>query len=88
MLDQEACLPIIEATLTQAFVKRAKKTEFTPCNLSFKHGRYEVDFEDKKVGSSAILTNMLGQCSLVVTAENSSSLEVGDKVSVINLLAL
>ena len=88
MLAQEASLPIIEATLTQAFIKRAKKTEFTPCNLSFRHGRYEVDFENKKVGSSAILTNMLGACSLVVTAENSDSLNVGDKVNVINLLSL
>jgi len=88
MLEQVATLPIIEAVLTQSFVKRAKKTEFSPCNLSFKHGRYEVDFEGKKVGSSAILTNMLGACSLVVTAENSDSLEVGDKVNVINLLSL
>jgi len=88
MLEQTASLPMIEAVLTQSFVKRAKKTEFSPCNLSFRHGRYEVDFEGKKVGSSAILTNMLGACSLVVTSENSDSLEVGDKVNVINLLSL
>jgi len=88
MLEQTTSLPIIEATLTQAFIKRAKKTEFSPCNLSFQHGRYEVDFEGKKVGTSAILTNMLGHCSLVVTGENSTSLEVGDKVKVINLLSL
>ena len=88
MLEQNTSLPIIEATLTQAFIKRAKKTEFSPCNLSFKHGRYEVNFDGKKVGTSAILTNMLGHCSLVVTGENSTSLDVGDKVKVINLLAL
>lgn len=88
MLEQDASLAMIEATLTQAFIKRAKKTEFSPCNLHFRHGRYEVDFEGKKVGTSAILTNMLGSCSLVVTAENSDSLEVGDKVKVINLLSL
>lgn len=88
MLDQNVSLPIIEATLTQAFVKRAKKTEFSPCNLFLNKGRYEVNFEGKKVGTSAILTNMLGACSLVVTAEDSSSLEVGDKVKVLNLLDL
>ncbi|PHR58422.1 MAG: molybdopterin molybdenumtransferase MoeA [Arcobacter sp.] len=88
MLEQKASLPMVEATLTQAFIKRAKKTEFSPCNLKFKHGRYEVDFDGKKVGTSAILTNMLGNCSLVVTSENSTSLEVGDKVKVINLLSL
>ena len=88
MLDLGAELPMIEATLTQAFHKRAKKTEFSPCNLHFKNGRYEVDFKGKKIGSSAILTNMLGECALVVTGEIANSLEIGDKVKVINLLAL
>ncbi len=88
MMALEGTLPYVEATLMQDFNKRAKKTEFTPCNLVFANGRYEVDFEGKKIGSSAILTNMLGPCSLVVTAEDSSSLKKGDKVEVINLLAL
>ena len=88
MLALGAELPMVEATLTQAFVKRAKKTEFSPCNLHFKNARYEVDFKGKKIGSSAILTNMLGPCALVVTSENAKSLEIGDKVKVINLLDL
>ncbi len=88
MMSLDASLPQVEATLMQDFNKRAKKTEFTPCNLHFKDGRYEVDFEGKKVGSSAILTNMLGSCALVVTDEQSGSLKKGEKVSVINLLAL
>ena len=88
MLSLDAKLPRIEATLMQPFNKRAKKTEFTPCNLYFNNGRYEVDFKDKKVGSSAILTNMLGPCALVVTDEIVRSFEEGDKVEVINLLEL
>jgi molybdopterin molybdotransferase len=88
MLSLEADLPRVEAVLTQDFVKRAKKTEFTPCNLVYKNGGYEVDFEGKKVGSSAILTNMLGPCALVVTDEQSDSLAKGSTVEVINLLAL
>jgi molybdopterin molybdotransferase len=88
MMALDAQLPLVEATLTQAFNKRAKKTEFSPCNLHFKNGRYEVDFKGKKIGSSAILTNMLGECALVVTGETAASLEVGDKVKVINLLEL
>jgi len=88
MLALEANLPTIEATLMQDFNKRAKKTEFTPCNLIFKEGRYEVDFDGKKIGSSAILINMLGPCALVVTAEDSGSLKKGDTVEVINLLNL
>lgn len=88
MLALDAGLPYVEATLMQDFNKRAKKTEFSPCNLLFKDGRYEVDFEGKKIGSSAILTNMLGACALVVTGEDSGSLKKGEKVEVINLLAL
>ncbi len=88
MMALDAQLPTVEATLTQAFNKRAKKTEFSPCNLHFNNGRYEVDFKGKKIGSSAILTNMLGECALVVTGETAHSLEIGDKVKVINLLAL
>lgn len=88
MLALDASLPYVEATLMQDFNKRAKKTEFSPCNLVFKNGRYEVDFEGKKIGSSAILTNMLGACALVVTGEQSGSLKKGEKVDVINLLAL
>ena len=88
MLALDAGLPYVEATLMQDFNKRAKKTEFSPCNLLFKDGRYEVDFEGKKIGSSAILTNMLGACALVVTGEDSGSLKKGEMVEVINLLAL
>ena len=64
-------------------VKRAKKAEFTACNVSLIQGEYYVDFKGKKVGSSAILTNMLGDAALLVTSEDDSSKEVGDEVSVL-----
>ncbi len=88
MLLQEARLETVEAVLMQDFDKRAKKTEFTPCNLLYKNGRYEADFKDKKIGSSAILTNMLGPCALVVTGEQSGVFKKGERVEVINLLSL
>ncbi len=88
MLGMEGQQRMIRATLLQDFNKRAKKTEFTPCNLHFRNGRYEVDFEGKKVGSSAILTNMLGPCALMVTDESSPSLQAGQEVDILNLLAL
>lgn len=88
MLSQNATLEQVEAILMQDFNKRAKKTEFSPCNLVYTNGRYEVDFKGKKVGSSAILTNMLGPCALAVTGETSGSLKKGDKIDVINLLTI
>ena len=83
-LQQGKCsLRKVKAILKEAFVKRAKKAEFTACNISLMQGEYYVDFKDKKVGSSAILTNMLGNVALLVTSEDDSSKEIGDEVSVL-----
>jgi molybdopterin molybdotransferase len=73
----------VKAKLKEPFVKRAKKAEFTACNVSLVQGEYYVDFQGKKVGSSAILTNMLGDVALLVTSEDDTSKEVGDEVSVL-----
>ena len=75
----------IKAKLAEPFVKRAKKAEFTACNASLIQGEYYVDFKDKKVGSSAILTNMLGEVALLVTSEDDTSKEIGDEVTVLFL---
>lgn len=73
----------VKATLKEPFVKRAKKAEFTACNASLLQGEYYVDFKDKKVGSSAILTNMLGNVALLQTAEDDTSKAIGDEVTVL-----
>ena len=75
----------IEATLKVPFAKRSNKSEFTACNLSFEDGRYWVDFEGKKTGSSAILTNLLGNSALMICGEEDGDLEVGTLVRVIKL---
>jgi molybdopterin molybdotransferase len=76
-------LPIVKAKLKESFTKRAKKSEFTACNVSLIQGEYYVDFKGKKVGSSAILTNMLGSVALLVTSEDDTSKEIGDEVTVL-----
>lgn len=75
----------IEATLKVPFAKRSNKSEFTACNLYFEDGRYWVDFEGKKTGSSAILTNLLGSCALMICGEDDGDLEEGTLVRVIKL---
>ena len=75
----------IEATLKVPFAKRSNKSEFTACNLSFEDGRYWVDFEGKKTGSSAILTNLLGDAGLMICGEEDGDLEAGTLVRVIKL---
>ena len=81
----KSSLSKIKAKLAEPFVKRAKKAEFTACNASLIQGEYYVDFKDKKVGSSAILTNMLGEVALLVTSEDDTSKEIGDEVTVLFL---
>jgi len=76
----------VRAVLREPFVKRAKKAEFTACNLRLEDGRYFVDFEGKKTGTSAILTNMLGPVGLLFTSEEESSKEAGEEVEVLRIL--
>ncbi len=76
-------LRTVKAKLKEPFVKRAKKAEFTACNITLLQGEYYVDFKGKKVGTSAIMTNLLGESALLVTSEEESSKEVGDEVNVL-----
>jgi molybdopterin molybdotransferase len=85
-LRRPAPIPRVRAVLREPFVKRAKKAEFTACNLHLEEGRYVVDFEGKKVGTSAILTNMLGEVALLYTSEEESSKEAGEEVEVLQIL--
>jgi molybdopterin molybdotransferase len=78
-------LEIVEATITEEFKKRANKTVFSACNLNVINNRYTCDFKDKKFGSSAILTNMLGNVGLLIQNEESGDLNSGDKVKVVKI---
>jgi len=80
---RELKLPTVKAILREAFVKRAKKAEFTACNVTLKDGRYYVDFEGKKVGTSAILTNMLGSSALLYTSEDEGNKDAGETVDIL-----
>jgi len=76
-------LPMIKATLKEPFVKKAKKAEFTACNITLKDGKYFVDFDAKKVGTSAILTNMLGSSALLYTTETESDKNAAAEVNIL-----
>lgn len=85
MMGRESPYEPIEATLKVPFAKRSNKSEFTACNLNFEDGRYWVDFDGKKTGSSAILTNLLGNAALMICGEEDGDLEAGTLVRVIRL---
>lgn len=68
------------------FPKKVKKTVFTACNANFTDdGQYTIDFEGKKSGTSAILTNMLGNPALLLQNEDDEDLKKGDQADLILL---
>lgn len=85
MLGKEKPYRVVEAKLKEDFKKRAGLTHFSACNISVIDGEYFVDFEGKKAGSSAILTNLLGQSALMISGEEDTYLEKGTFVNVIML---
>jgi len=76
-------LKIVEAILAEPFNKHIPKAEFTACNYQLKSGVYWVDFQGKKSGTSAILTNMLGSTALLITTEDDQPKAVGDRVKIL-----
>jgi molybdopterin molybdotransferase len=74
-----------DAVLKEDFYKRSKKTEITACNLYFKDGSISVGFENKKIGTSAILRNMLDSPALLFSNENCGDKKAGEIVRVIIL---
>jgi len=85
MLGKEKAYTTVEAKLSEDFTKRSRFTEFTTCNVVVEDGEYFVNFDGKKVGSSAILTNMLDESALMISGEEDKNLEAGTFVNVILL---
>jgi molybdopterin molybdotransferase len=83
--NSDESLKIINAIIDEDFNKKASKTIFTACNVNYVDGEYKVNFNGKKNGTSAILTNMLGNPGLLVQEEESLNISKGDKVKVILL---
>lgn len=85
MLGRESAYRIVAAKLSEDFKKRSSLTEFSACNVEIVDGQYFVNFKDKKVGSSAILTNMLQNSALMITGEEDGDLSKGTFVNIILL---
>lgn len=76
-------MPIINATLRSKYRKKSKKTEFTPANVTLVDGVICVDFLGKKNGTSAIMTNMLGNIALTMTSPEDCDKESGQSIQVL-----
>ncbi len=73
---------LLKAKLLANFTKKSKKTEFTPCNVYQKNGELFVDFQGKKDGTSAIMTNMIETKALVVSKADDGSKKAGEYVDI------
>ena len=85
MLGKTQPYRVVAAKLQDDFTKRSRFTEFTACNIVVEDGEYFVNLEGKKVGSSAILTNMLDSSALMIAGEEDKFLEAGTYVTTILL---
>lgn len=77
-------LPFIKAKIEESLINPTNKKIFKACNIEYKNENYIINFEGKKEGTSAILTNMLGNPALLVQDENST-IYSGDFVDVLLL---
>ena len=85
MLGRQSYYKTVKAKLSEDFIKRSRFTESTACNVVVENGQYFVNFEGKKVGSSAILTNMLNNSALMVTKAEDANISKDSFVDVILL---
>lgn len=78
-------LPIVKAKINQDFPRKMDKTIFTACNVEYKDAQYSINFDGKREGTSAILTNMLESPALLIQKDNSPDLKAGDFVDILLL---
>ena len=78
-------LPIVKAKINQDFFKPQGKTSFTACNVEYVNGEYQINFDGKKQGTSAILTNMLESPALLIQKDDSQNIKSGDLVDILLL---
>lgn len=74
-----------KARIRHDFPRKIPKTIFSACNVSYENGEYWIDFKGKRSGTSAILTNMLGDTALLLQEEDSNDLKANDEVDIILL---
>ena len=78
-------LPIVKAKINQDLPRKMNKTIFTACNVEYKNEQYLINFDGKKEGTSAILTNMLESPALLIQKDDSQNIKSGDLVDILLL---
>ena len=76
-------LNIQNAIMDCNFPKKTNKTVLTASNIVYKNDSYHINMDGKKQGTSAILTNMLGDVGLLIQEEDDININEGDKTKIL-----
>ncbi|MDR0467611.1 MAG: molybdopterin molybdenumtransferase MoeA, partial [Campylobacteraceae bacterium] len=74
------------AYLQQDYVRKTKFSEFASCFCYEEKGKILLDFNGKRVGSSAILNNLLDNSPLLIISESVQNYKKGDLVPIIKMV--
>ena len=85
MLGLDDSYDIVYAKMREDYKKRSKKSEFVAVNLTYDKDGYSVDLKGKKVGTSAILTNLLNKPAFLWIEVDEGDLKKGDTARVIRV---
>lgn len=85
MLGRDFNRRFSKAILNEDYKKRSKFTEFTACNTVEKEGKIEVDLDGKKIGSSAILNNLLKDAALLCVPIDATTIKKGSLVDILRI---
>ncbi len=78
----------IEAIIEEEYKKRSPHTEFVACNLHVRDGRFFVNLDSKREGSSAIITNLLDNSALLRVEKETKIIKKSEKVKILALETL
>ncbi|MAD42620.1 MAG: molybdopterin molybdenumtransferase MoeA [Arcobacter sp.] len=83
--EAKESLPIVKARINEDFPRKMPKTVFTACNVEYVNNEYTINFDGKKKGTSAILTNMLENPAILIQKEDCGDIKAGDLVDILLL---
>jgi molybdopterin molybdotransferase len=73
----------LKAKLLTKVENYTSKMVYRACNLEYSNGQYFADLDGKRDGTSAILTNLIGGCNLMMLDVDDEIKDVGDEVEVL-----
>ena len=78
--------PKITAIIDEDYKKRSPFLEFTAVNLVNRDGKIYVNLDGKKLGSSAIVNNLLNDAALLIIPKDTEFIAKGEVVEVLKMM--